>query len=349
MERTSKAEQLRLPEQLYILLVNPDTGEPRFAQQRVEQVLATAIAWELLDSGAIRSSGTAVSAAQEIAFPESYLKKAARIVSSQEPVHGFRLVMEIAAEMHPIWTTIGEDMVAKHLLTHEVQTRFMFFHRSVLTELTEAKTDGRELSDGLAQAARNLWNSGYDDELALTHPRLLARLVILDNHGLLEPLVGACAYDAAAPHIPSLRSHLRQFASQPGQSKPSSTSLGSSDDSGSYMYDSGSHFWIDGDSVSTGPDDYGSHGSSASDGHHGHGGGYGDYSGDGGHGHSGHGHDGGYADGGHGHGGHDAGGHDSGGHDGGGHDAGGHDGGSGDSGGGGSDGGGCGGCGGCGG
>ncbi len=271
MDQISKAEQLRLPEQLYILLVDPDTGDPRYSRQKVEHVLATAIIWELLDAGAFKTQGNRIKSVKVAMFEEGYLRRAALHTAGRVPADGHSMIWEVAGELHPIWKTVGEGMVAKHLVAEDVQTRFVFFHRKVLMELFDARNDAQELSQSLAQAARNLWDANYDAQLARTHPRLLARLVLLDNHKLLEPLIGSTAYFAAVPYLTDIRSHLHEMVRDPKVVRPHHTSdTGGCDSGGSdcHIYDSGSDFWID-------SSDDGGHG-----GHGGH---------DGGHdGHSGH-------------------------------------------------------------
>lgn len=275
MTDTSKAEQLGLPEQLYVLLIDPDTGETPYPRQAVERVMATAIVWELLHSGAFDTTGNTITHVREALYAESYLRRAALVAAGRVPIDGRELIWEVAAQLHPISTTIGEDLVAKHLLTIEVQKRFAFFNRRVFMELTEARSDALALSAGMAQAARNLWDPNYDDELARTHPRLLARIVLLDNHHLLKPLIGSQAYNAAAPHVASIRAHLHQMVAaqtaRPRTSGPSD-STSSCTDSSWYLYDSGSSFWIDSSDYSGGD----SHGHGSHDG--GHDGGHGDNS-----------------------------------------------------------------------
>lgn len=315
METKSKAEQLLLPEQLYLLLTDPGTGEPRLDRERVKQVLATAVLWELLHSGMVSAQGDEIVAVNEVLSPTPYLRNAAYLASHRVPISAHRLVLEIAAELHPLWHAVGEAMVAEHLLQAEVRQRFLVFHQRVLTELGAARQDGLELTAGLRQAAQRVWDPQYEAQLAETHPRLLARLILLDNFHLLSPLLGSTGYATLSQHLPELREHVKQrFREAPAgatgaedlealASRRGSGSTGWGD-SGGGIYDSGSTFWVDHDDA------------------HDHGG------------HAGHGHDG------HGHDGHD-------GHDGGdGHGDG--DGGGSDGGGGGGDGG-CGGCGGCGG
>lgn len=248
LNQTLKAEQLRLPEQLYILLTDPETGGPRFNRQRVERALATAVLWEMLNEKIVEADGNEIVRVSEVKLTEAYFRRSALAAASRVPTTGPRLTMEIASELHPIWCTIGEDMVHEHLLTEEVRTRFGFFHQRVLAEASEARRDGQELSDSLKQAARNLWSSTYDDELVRTHPRLLARLLILDNCGLLQPVIGPEAYYDAAPFMSDLRVHLNEVIRKPEQCSTSSFYSGSDGYSSSncWFCDSGSDFWVSG-------------------------------------------------------------------------------------------------------
>jgi len=239
MPEAQKAEQLMLPEQLYILLMDPDTGEPRFDARRVERALSMAVLWELLDAGAFETEGNRITRVDQVTFGESYMRRAALAASKRAPANGRAIAMHIAAELHPIWRAIGEDMVNEHLVCEDVQTRFCFFHKRVLTELADARRDDLELENNLRQAARGTWDAGYDDQLAKTHPRLLARMILLDNYGLLEPLLGSQAYDTVALHIPELRKHVHQSARQPD----SSDSGFISSDTGGF-YGCGPDFWI---------------------------------------------------------------------------------------------------------
>lgn len=278
MNQVSKAEQLRLPEQLYILLTDPNTGEPRYGSQRVERVLSISIIWELLNSGAFATNGNQISAVNNAIFDESYLRRAALAASGLVPIDGREFGWVIASNLHPVWKTIGEDMLAKHLLTEEVQTRFVFFHQRVLAEMAEARIEAAELSASLAQAARNLWDASYDAELAHSHPRLLARLVLLDNFGLLLPLIGGTAYASAAPYMSDIRTHLHTIVQDTRASRPRAASSDStyySSDSGSCgVYDSGADFWIFGsedhhhDSHGGSHDSHGGHDGNDSSGSH---------------------------------------------------------------------------------
>lgn len=247
MEQVSKAEQLKLPEQLYIMLVDPDTGEPLYGKPTVERVLATAVLWELLNCGAIRANGSEISGVESVLFRESYLRNAALMISDMAPADSRALIMEIAAKLHPIWRTIGDDMVNEHLLTPDVRTRFCLFHQRVLSELGEARIEGHDLGESMRQAARATWDQTYEADLVTTHPRLLARIVILDNYGLLAPVIGYTAYSSIKGHLPDLRTHLHDAVrdASAGEMKQvardrQSTYSGGSDG----IYSSGSDFWI---------------------------------------------------------------------------------------------------------
>ncbi len=260
---TTSIEQLRLPEQLYLLLINPNTGAPRFARERVKRVLAISVLWELLYEGVLSARDNTVLEVKSVPSSAGYLYLAGVITRKVAPIPARDLTLQFAAEMHPLWETIGEAMVHEHLLAEEVRTRFLFFHQRVLTELTDARRDGAELTQSLRQVARSIWNEQYDDELARTHPRLLARFVLLDNCRLLAPLIGVELYGQTRSHITSLRNHLRTMIADkvPAMAEPVRPVATLSDSgeasaatfidtgwegAGVAVYFGGIDFWVDG-------------------------------------------------------------------------------------------------------
>jgi hypothetical protein len=169
------------------------------------------------------------------------------MIFGMTPADSRTLIMEIAAQLHPTWRTIGEDMVNEHLLTPEVRTRFCLFHQRVLSELGEARTEGHDLGESMRQAARATWDQTYEADLVKTHPRLLARIVILDNYGLLAPVIGYTAYSSIKGHLPGLRTHLQDAVrdASTAEVRQASRARQSTDSSGSDgIYSSGSDFWI---------------------------------------------------------------------------------------------------------
>jgi hypothetical protein len=259
MAEITKVEQLRLPEQLYILLMDPAEGEPRQKREAVKQILASAILWELLNDGWLINEENKIVGIKHLDSEVPYMRQAARIIAKHVPNSARHLTMELVSQMHPIWLAVGESMVAEHLMAENVQKRFIVFHHKVLRELGEARKDGLELKASLRQAAQNVWNPEYEAELAKTHPRLVARLVLLDNFQLLAPLIGSDAAQAMHPHIAELRSHLHDLVRDAQESRrdqkadggdtssswgDSGTSSGWGDDGG--IYYSGSDYWIDG-------------------------------------------------------------------------------------------------------
>lgn len=248
MQDTQHVEQLGLPEQLYLLLTDPMTGEPRFPKERVRQVLGMSIVWELMHLGVLALSSNYIMWVDPAEITLDHLSKFSRYMASRVPIGGQQLAHEIGEHFQPIWQVIGKAMVQEHLLKPAVQDRWLFFHHQVLMQLAEARHDNMALSRLMRDVARNLWDPQYDDELAHTHPRLLARIVILENYGLLSSVIGAEAYGLTKHHLPALRAYLHS-------AKPAEPVVADADpplgfahrwtDNRSSVFDDDCTFWID--------------------------------------------------------------------------------------------------------
>lgn len=151
MAEITKVEQLRLPEQLYILLMDPAEGEPRQKREAVKQILASAILWELLNDGWLINEENKIVGIKHLDSEVPYMRQAARIIAKHVPNSARHLTMELVSQMHPIWLAVGESMVAEHLMAENVQKRFIVFHHKVLRELGEARKDGLELRPASAR------------------------------------------------------------------------------------------------------------------------------------------------------------------------------------------------------
>lgn len=250
MHDNPRVEELPLPEQLYLLLTDPNTGAPAFAREAVGRALGMAVVWELLQNHVVlmeRNQVIWVDDAVELSV--DYLLKARRFAGMHLPITGSRLATAFAEHFAPLWQVIGATMVDEHLLRHATQERWLVFHRQVLTQLDTARRDHLSLSSQMRAVARNLWDTHYDDELAQTHPRLLARFIILDNYRLLHDVLGAEAYAIARKHMPALRQYLREAAFLPHRNSPTPETTNFDTDRDPYaahcsVYDDGCNFWV---------------------------------------------------------------------------------------------------------
>lgn len=220
MADAQKAEELWLPEQLHILSTDHETGEPQLDRAKTERMLALSILWELVQSGALTMTGNTITSANQVLFKESYMRHAALLANSKAPVEGARLVVAISTEMRPIWSVIGADMVDKRLLEASVQTRLLLIHKRVLKQTAEARRISAELTTNLLEQVARFGDPSYQAEFAGKYPRLLARIVLMENYGLLSPIAGPLAYQQIEPHIPWLKQYLNDMIMQASAAKP---------------------------------------------------------------------------------------------------------------------------------
>ena len=286
MENLPKAEQLRLPEQLYLMLTDPETGDPKpLRRERVKRLLATAILWELMEEKAVAVSPETglLSAADDKPSGLAYLDRALLYVQIHAPISPGRAAVELVSWLDPIWRTIGEAMAHEGLVHEDYQSRLLVFHRKVLLQLSEARRDEVELERDLREALRAVGDH-HDGDVIASHRRLVGRIVLLDNFGLLKPLVGARIYNAACPHIVALKTHLRGLI-QPATDEERRGAAAWTSDSGTVYWGgdtSDSSFWLLDYTSGSAPDSCGDSGSGFGGGGSGGAGASGDFGGDGG-------------------------------------------------------------------
>lgn len=214
MESMSKAERLPLPEQLYLMLTDPRTGEPPTSRrQRTQGLLAAGLAWELIERGVVTvdpAAGEVVRVSGQ-ALGEACLREGAEILRrARMPLPPLEAVRLLSKRLPAMWRVIGEGMVREGLVREEVRTVLLLFHRRALCQTAEAAREERELEGDLRAAVRQI--GALDDEGGGAHRRLLARLVLLDNFGLLREIVGGALYDEASDRIVALKERLRDTA-----------------------------------------------------------------------------------------------------------------------------------------
>ncbi len=255
----ANAEQLRLPEQLYILLFDLADGKTDYLLRRVVHAFATAIVYELLDAGALLTQEKMVKKVQQITFKEKYLQEAALIADDCAPIDGNALIWELVNELRPIWDNVAEGMVTKKLLTQTVQSRFLLLHQVVFRGLPDTYKYRNELQRSINKALSNLQNPDNDIQLLYNHPRLLALLLILDNHKLLRLMIGDETHKSIKMEIRKIRMHLMGIEGDSDSFVPryswSQKHISSSE---LETYDSGSDIWIS-------LPDYSGHGGQGSD------------------------------------------------------------------------------------
>jgi hypothetical protein len=255
----ANAEQLRLPEQLYIMLFDLADGKTDYLLRRMVHAFATAIVYELLDAGALLTQEKMVKKVQQIDFQEEYLHEAALIAADCAPIDGNDLIWELVNELHPIWDTVAEGMVAKKLLTQSVQSRFILLHHVVFRGLPDTFKYRDELQRSINKTLSNLRNPDYDIQLLYNQQRLLALLMILDNHKLLRLMIGDETHRMVKTKISNIRMHFLGIEGNSNSFIPRySWDRKYTSSAERETYDSGSDIWIS-------LPDYNGHGGQGSD------------------------------------------------------------------------------------
>jgi hypothetical protein len=243
MDQIIEAQQLRLPEVFYVLYLRTDIAKPEYLETRIKHAIATAIVWELVESGVLLTQGREIVKTQQIVFKEHYMQKAAMIADASVPVSGNHLIWEIMYELYPILTSISDTMVAKRLLVEEVQTHFIILKSKVYRELPATSVYCQDLLENIHRITRNLQDPNYDSQLLLTDPSMLACLLILETHKLLTPIVGNCGRKIVKAHLENIRKHLLDKDKDLGAINPKydwnpNSNVGC-------VYDSGSAIWLE--------------------------------------------------------------------------------------------------------
>jgi hypothetical protein len=211
MDFHSRAESLPLPEQLYLMLTDSETGvPPKPRRRRTQGVLAAGLVWELIERGALTvdlAGGEITRVSRQTLGTECLTRALTALGRERPPMPPRRAVQALAAHLPTLWCAIGESMLREGLVHAEVQTVLLLFHRRVLSQTDEAAREERTLEADLRAAVREI--GAHGEAGIATQRRLVARLVLLDNFGLLRELVGGEVYDAAADRLTALKRGMR--------------------------------------------------------------------------------------------------------------------------------------------
>jgi hypothetical protein len=214
MDFASRAEQLPLHEQLYLLLTDPGTGEPPTARRRRTQgVLAAGVLWELIERGAmtVDPGQGEIAGVSRQALGDGCLQQSLEAFRQDAlPMSPLQAVQTLAGHLPSLWQAIGKGMIREGLVHEEVKTVLLLFHRNVLSQTAEAAREERTLEADLRAAVQEI-GAHHEDEI-VSHRRLVARLVLLDNFGLLREMVGGGVYDDAADRIAAMKGRLRDVS-----------------------------------------------------------------------------------------------------------------------------------------